>query len=357
MTSVDSDAVLALAGAGQALLNILEDAAAEKVRSQDGQKALLNILDDAALERHGLDQAHLAMLNLLEDSAAERDSVQDGQNALLNILDDLAVERSRVETVNLELGHEIDEHRLAEQALRESTDELARSNSDLEMFAYAASHDLSEPLRAISGPISLLAKRYGGALDSEADQLIEFAVDGCQRMQALINDLLTYSRVGRFDTDVRTVDCAAIAEEVVLTLSTVIADSGATVEIAPGLPLVRANATGVRHVLQNLLSNAIKFSANANKPYVRVEAERAAEAWRITVTDNGIGISPEHRTRIFGLFKRLHTRDTYPGTGVGLALVKKIIEQHRGLIGVDDAACGSGSVFWFTLPAAEEASP
>ena len=227
--------------------------------------------------------------------------------------------------------------------------ELDRSNDELQQFAYAASHDLSEPLRAISGPVSLLARRYHDQLGPEADKLIDFTVDGCQRMQQIIDGLLAYSRVGRLESTFRPVDCNVVMNGVMAALGPAIEESGATVSVGT-LPTVAAEANQLGQVLQNLVSNALKFVRPGVAPIVSVQADQGDDGWRLSVTDNGIGIAPEHRDRIFGMFKRLHSREQYPGTGIGLALVKKIVERHSGQIGVEDGPDGVGSRFWFTLP-------
>lgn len=238
----------------------------------------------------------------------------------------------------------------AERDLDIAMAELARSNDELEQFAYVASHDLSEPLRAISGPISFVARRYRGRLDPEADEFIAFAVDGCQRMQQLIDGLLAYSRVGRLETPLGPVDCNLVMNGVLASLGPAIVESGAIVQVGD-LPVVTAEANQLGQVLRNLVSNAIKFVPTGRTPEVSVEANLVGDRWRFTVTDNGIGIAAEHRERIFGMFKRLHSREEYVGTGIGLALAKKIVERHGGSIGVEDGPGGVGSRFWFTLPA------
>jgi PAS domain S-box-containing protein len=227
--------------------------------------------------------------------------------------------------------------------------QLARSNEELEQFAYIASHDLSEPLRAISGPISLLARRYGDQLDAEADQFIEFAVDGCRRMQAMIDDLLALSRAGRVDGEVQAVDCNLLVQSVVAGLGPRIAETGAIVRVDP-LPTAAGQPTQLGQVFQNLISNALKFIPPGVVPKVVVSAERVGDEWDFSVTDNGIGIEARHRDRIFGMFKRLHSRDEYAGTGIGLALCKRIVEREGGRIGVEEAPSGQGSRFWFALP-------
>jgi PAS domain S-box-containing protein len=229
--------------------------------------------------------------------------------------------------------------------------ELARSNDELAQFAYVASHDLAEPLRAISGPLSMVARRYQGELDEEAHQFIGFAVDGCRRMQSLIDGLLVMSRVGRLEGDTGPTDSAAVVRSVLTSLGPTIDQTGTAVEVGD-LPMVLAEPEQLGRVVQNLISNGIKFVPAGVTPRISVTAEPDGAEWRFSVTDNGIGIEPRHRDRIFGMFKRLHGRDAYPGTGIGLALVKKIVERHGGQVGVDDAPTGTGCRFWFTLPTA-----
>jgi light-regulated signal transduction histidine kinase (bacteriophytochrome) len=245
-------------------------------------------------------------------------------------------------------------------ALESANIQLERSNEELEQFAYIASHDLSEPLRAISGPISLLARRYRDQLDPEADQFIEFAVDGCRRMQAMIDDLLAFSRAGRIDGEVEQVDCNLLVNRVIAGLGPRIAETGAIVRVNP-LPTVASQPIQMAQVFQNLISNALKFVAPGVAPEVVVSAERIGDEWDFSVADNGIGIEPRHRERIFGMFKRLHNRSEYEGSGIGLALCKRIVERGGGRMGVDEAPSGQGSSFWFALPiaapiAAKEAS-
>lgn len=304
----------------------------EGVKQTSIQLALMNILEDMDADRGHLDAMHGAMLNILEDARDEKALVEQGQMALLNILDDLDGEKAKVDRANRE---------------------LERSNSELEQFAYVASHDLSEPLRAISGPISLLARRYSGHFDAEADEFIEFAVDGCARMKTMIDDLLAYSRVGRVEGQAKTVDTNDVLAQVLENLATLIAENEARVESAD-LPVVVAEATQLGEVFQNLISNGLKFVPPGVTPHISITAERKASHWRFTVVDNGIGIDARHRDRIWGMFTRLHTREEYRGTGIGLALVKKIVERHGGEIGVEDPATHQGSTFWFTLPATEE---
>jgi light-regulated signal transduction histidine kinase (bacteriophytochrome) len=296
-----------------------------------------------------------ALLNILEDSVDEKARLKETQSAILNMLEDLDTEKARIDDTNAELRTEMSERRRTEKILQRRTEDLASSNADLEQFAYVASHDLSEPLRAISGPIQLLARRYEGQLDAEADEYIGFAVDGCQRMQAIINGLLAYSRVGRLEGNLAPVDCNLIVTAALSGLASVIDETDAEISVGQ-LPTVRADVIQLSLVFQNLISNGLKFMAPGVRPHVVVGAEQLGKAWRFTVTDNGIGIEPQHRERIFGMFKRLHGREDYAGTGIGLALVKKILERHGGTIGIDTRPEG-GSCFWFTLDKEEDITP
>jgi light-regulated signal transduction histidine kinase (bacteriophytochrome) len=216
-----------------------------------------------------------------------------------------------------------------------------------------ASHDLQEPLRKVASFCQLLQQRYGGQLDERADQYIGFAVDGARRMQALINDLLAFSRVGRADRPHAPVDCNALLERARDDLSAAIEASGAAVEAGP-LPTVEGDASLLRLVFQNLLGNAIKFRGEA-PPRVRVDATREDGEWRFSVADNGIGIDPEYAERIFIIFQRLHPRSSYEGTGIGLAMCRKIVEYHGGRMWLDTANGDAGSRFCFTLPAGDAA--
>jgi signal transduction histidine kinase len=235
----------------------------------------------------------------------------------------------------------------------EERNDLARSNQELEQFAYVASHDLQEPLRKVASFSQLLQQRYGGQLDERADQYIEFAVDGALRMQNLINDLLAFSRVGRVEQPHGDVDCGELVARVQVDLATSIEESGATIEAGP-LPTVRGDAGLLRLVFQNLIGNAIKFRADA-APVVRLSAEREDGLWRFRCEDNGIGIDAEYADRIFVIFQRLHPRSNFEGTGIGLAMCRKIVEYHGGHMWLDTESAGAGSAFCFTLPADDPA--
>lgn len=250
---------------------------------------------------------------------------------------------------------DITERRRAEEALQERTDELARSNRDLEQFAYVASHDLQEPLRAVAGPLQLLQRRYQGQLDARADEYIGHAVEGAGRMQALIEDLLTYSRVGRADNAFQPTGCEAALDYALKNLSAALEEAGAQVHRGP-LPAVRAIAPQLSLLFQNLVGNAIKFRRKEGPVEIRVAAEPHGEGWLFRVEDNGIGIDAQYFERIFLIFQRLHTRRDYPGTGIGLALCKRIVERHGGRIWVESEP-GRGTTFFFTLPGQRGSEP
>jgi signal transduction histidine kinase len=230
---------------------------------------------------------------------------------------------------------------------KQAQEELARSNQDLEQFAYVASHDLQEPLRMVATYTQLLAERYRGQLDDNADKYIHYAVDGALRMQTLVQDLLTFSRVGRQVTDLQSTDCNVVVDRAVQNLQTAVDESGAHVTHGH-LPTVLADGSQLLQVFQNLIGNAIKFRGS-EPPALHVSASKKGREWIFAVADNGIGIAPEHAETIFVIFKRLHTRTEYPGSGIGLSVCKKIIERQGGRIWVESQP-RQGSTFKFTLP-------
>ena len=245
------------------------------------------------------------------------------------------------------------ERRRYEAALQARGEELARSNAELEQFAYVASHDLQEPLRMVASYTQLLARRYEGKLDAQADTYIRFAVDGARHMQALIHDLLALSRVGTHGRAAGPVDTGRVMAGVLRWLGRALEESGGEVVAGP-LPTVVADAGQLEQLFQNLLTNALKFRRPGIAPRVDVSALRMADgtpraAWRFTVRDNGIGFEPQFADQIFTVFQRLHTRAEYAGTGVGLAICRKIVERHGGTIWAEGKP-GEGSAFHFTLP-------
>jgi len=253
------------------------------------------------------------------------------------------------EEVLLEGFIDISERKRAEEELKRTAAELARSNAELEQFAYVASHDLQEPLRMVGSYAQLLEKRYKGKLDSDADDYIGFIVDGATRMRALINDLLAYSRVGTRGKTFEAIDCEAVFGRVIGNLEMAIEETNAVVT-RDRLPTVMGDELQLSQVFQNLVGNAIKFHGE-DRPLVHASSEQRGVEWVFSVRDNGIGVAPEHAERIFVIFQRLHGRGEYPGTGIGLAICKKIVERHGGKIWVESQP-GKGSTFYFTLPVA-----
>ena len=247
---------------------------------------------------------------------------------------------------------DVTEVKRAQQLLEERAKELERSNRDLQDFAYVASHDLQEPLRMVSSYVELLRRRYGDALDQDAQEYIAFAVDGTKRMQRLIQDLLEYSRVGTREQQLAPCDAKAVCARSLKNLEVAVKESDAQIAVSD-LPVVLADASQLTRLFQNLIGNAIKFSPDA--PEVTVNAESDGDFWRFEVRDNGIGIPEADRARVFAIFQRLNARSEFPGTGVGLAICQRIVERHGGRIWAESD--GEGSQFYFTLkkvPAGEK---
>jgi PAS domain S-box-containing protein len=250
------------------------------------------------------------------------------------------------------LGHycfmkDISDRKQAEVELQRQQQDLARSNAELQQFAYVASHDLQEPLRMITSYLELLQRRYRGQLDAKADLFIDFAVDGAARMQTLINDLLTYSRVGTGGKPLEQADCTEILQNALLNLQVAIAESQAVITQDP-VPVIRGDSVQLTQLFQNLISNAIKFRQQTI-PQIHIGCEQRNGQWVFSVRDNGIGIEPQYLDRIFLIFQRLHSRTEYPGTGIGLAVCKRIVERHGGQLWVE-SSFGEGSTFYFTFP-------
>lgn len=242
---------------------------------------------------------------------------------------------------------EITERKEAERQLKQLNADLARSNQELEQFAYIASHDLREPLRKINSFTELLAERYRGKLDGKADKYIGYITDGVDRMQQLIQDLLTYSRVGRHELVLEMTDLGELLDRTLMDLSEAIATENAAI-VVEKLPQVAVNPVQIRQLFQNLIANGIKFRRRES-PRIEINAKLEGEVWIVSVCDNGIGVEAQYAERIFAIFQRLHTREEYPGTGIGLAVCKKIVERHGGRIWMESTP-GEGTTFYFTLP-------
>jgi two-component system CheB/CheR fusion protein len=268
------------------------------------------------------------------------------------VVDARRIQRSREEGQLILLSiMDVTEIKHVEEVLKQRAD-LARSNVDLEQFAHAASHDLREPLRMVISFLQMISERYKGKLDKEGDEWIGYAVDGAERMQRLIEDLLMYAEVGREEKAMAPTNCAAILDEVRADLEAPIRENAAQIESGT-LPTVQAYPVEIRQLFQNLIGNAVKFRG-ATPPHIQINAKREGAFWLFSVADNGIGIEEAHRERIFAMFQRLHDRGRYPGTGIGLAVCRKIVSRLGGSIWVESEV-GKGSAFYFTIPADAEA--
>ena len=264
---------------------------------------------------------------------------------------ELAQAKEAAEKARDELEQRVKERTLelvvANEQLHRMTEDLIRSNKELEQFAYVASHDLKEPLRMVTSYVQLLSQRYRDKLDQNAKDFIDFATNGATHMYQLINDLLAYSRVGTRENPFELVDCEEVFHKSVNNLKVAVEESGAQVTHGP-LPRTIADFAQLEQLFQNLIGNGIKFHGK-EPPRVHISASPNGDHWIFSVRDNGIGIAPEYKERIFIIFQRLHAKDKYPGTGIGLAICKKIVERHGGQIWVESEA-GKGATFYFTLP-------
>ena len=279
----------------------------------------------------------LVMISDITEQKKVEDALQRAHNELEERVKERTMELTKT---NEKLQLEINE--------RERTEaELARSNAELQQFAYVASHDLQEPLRMVASYLQLLERRYKNQLDNDADDFIAYAVDGAIRMQRLINDLLTYSRVSTHGKEFKPTDCEEILRQTLANLQVVITENDAKVT-HDRLPVVMADDTQMGQLFQNLIANAIKFR-KAETPHIHISAEKRNSEWIFSIRDNGIGIEPEYKDRIFVIFQRLHNAAKYPGTGIGLSVCKRIVERHGGSIWVESEP-GKGSSFLFTIP-------
>ncbi|GHB10989.1 sensor histidine kinase [Streptomyces clavifer] len=293
-------------------------------------------------------------LNALTAASDKVRSGAFGSRIVVRGPSDVRAVAAAVEDMRRRLVAELAESQERETLLAEQTGELRRSNSELEQFAYVASHDLQEPLRKVASFCQLLEKRYGTELDARGKQYIDFAVDGAKRMQVLINDLLTFSRVGRVHESWKPVDLDRSLDRALANLALIVEESGTTVVRADPLPELLGDATSLAMVWQNLIGNAVKFRRPDVPCRITVGCVREGEEWHLTVADNGIGIAPEFADKVFVIFQRLHARDEYEGTGIGLALCRKIIEFHGGRIWLDPGPT-EGTLIHFTLPVVTDA--
>jgi signal transduction histidine kinase len=287
------------------------------------------------------EEAAIAALNLLEDVNGVKKELEASRQAILNMVQDLDKEKREVES--------------AKEKLEETNIKLEQSNKELQDFAYIASHDLREPLRKISAFGQLLQKSLKGKLDEDEEENFAFMIDGATRMQQMINDLLVYSRVTTKAKPLERVDLNAVIEDLKnVELAVQIEETGGVINVPEPLPPVQADPSQIHQLLQNLIGNGLKYYRKGLAPVITIRGRVVdGNMVRIEVQDNGIGIEEQYCTDIFGMFRRLHSREDYEGTGIGLAVCKKIVERHRGEIGVESNP-GEGSVFWFTMPGGEK---
>ena len=267
-------------------------------------------------------------------------------NGLIDLNQSLSRRRAALIQKNFELQTAENMLRERTRELAERVEDLARSNTELERFAYVASHDLREPLRMVTSYTKLLARRYKGRLDRDADEFINYAVDGAVRMEQLIEDLLLYSRMGVRDLLFKPVDCEIVLTRALANLQTALQESGALVTHDP-LPTVMGDDTQLVQVFQNLIGNGIKFRGEMT-PCVHVSVNERPEEWVFAIQDNGMGIDPQYADLIFVIFQRLHSRAEYSGSGIGLAICKKVVESHAGRIWLE-SQLGKGATFYFTI--------
>jgi len=297
--------------------------------------------------------ANTELFKRLSDGKIPRYSVETrcirktGEEVWVNLTGSVLGGRSG-ERQYLGMMEDISERRRMQDLLQKRAEDLARSNEELELFAYVASHDLQEPLRNVASCLQLLEKHYKNNLGPDADQYIHYAVDSAVRMKALIQDLLAYSRIATKARPPERIDCEHILDLTMNNLSSAIAEAGAVITHDP-LPTIFGDSTQLLQVFQNVVQNAVKFRGDET-PEIHVSAFRSGNGWTFSVKDNGIGIESRHLDRIFVIFQQLNKRNRYDGTGMGLAIVKKVIERHGGRIWVESKP-GVGTTFYFTIPA------
>jgi light-regulated signal transduction histidine kinase (bacteriophytochrome) len=337
----------ALEIAHRATLNILEDFAAEKRRMAGAERAVLNILEDFASEKCQLEEVQHSFLNILEDFSEEKRQLEGTQRAVLNVLEDFEEEKANVELVNEQLQKEVKERKFAEQEIQRSNRELRAANKELEAFSYSVSHDLRTPLRSIDGFSQALLEDYAERLDATALEHLHRVRRAAQRMAALIDDMLNLSRVTRCELHREKLDLSAMAKSIATEVQE--AEPGRQVEfvIENGLTAV-GDPQLLRAALENLLRNSWKYTSGHSTARIEFARGKEKEKHSFFVRDDGAGFDPRYADRLFGAFQRLHTAKEFPGTGVGLATVQRIIHRHGGEIWAEGAV-EKGATFFFTL--------
>jgi len=308
-----------------------------------GRKTML--LNARQIEQKGK-RSQLILL-AIEDITVRRQAEETLRKAHADLEQKVADRTAELAAANQKLREEIEGRKQTERLLASKAKELARSNADLEQFAYSASHDLREPLHVVAGFLGLLAKRCQGKIDAKGEDYIDQALKAVKRMEQMIDDILSYSRISTRGKEFEVTDCNSVLDQVLEDLKLAITESGASITRDP-LPTVMADSSQLARVFQNLIGNAIKFRGD-KPPQIRVGAKQHDNEWRFFVQDNGIGIPSKDCERVFLMFERLHDKSKYSGTGIGLAICKKIVERHGGRVWVESEP-GQGSTFYFTIP-------
>lgn len=342
----------------QATLNILEDLSQDKERQEDIQRATINILEDLDADKQLYHQTQQATLNILEDLAADKEWLEKIQRATLNILDDLDNEKNTAEARSVELSHEVTERKRAEsevqslnqqleQRVLDRTSQLQTANKELESFAYSVSHDLRAPLRTLDGFSQAMLEDYADKIDSQGQDYLQRIRTAAQRMGLLIDDILKLSRLTRGEVQRQPINLTTLATEVVEELKKAEPNRAVEVAITEGLTAI-GDVRLVRVVFENLLGNAWKFTGRQAEASIEVGLMQAEGGPAFFIRDNGVGFDPQHAGKLFGAFQRLHSPEEFPGTGIGLATVQRIVHRHGGKIWAESAV-GKGATFFFTL--------
>jgi signal transduction histidine kinase len=334
-------------GAQRAVLNILEDSAVEKTQFEEVQRSMLNILDDFASEKTQMEAAQGAMVNILDDFSEEKVRLEETQRAVLNILDDFELEKSKVEVVNQQLEKEIEERKRVETRIQGVNLELVSSNKELEAFSYSVSHDLRAPLRGIDGFSLALLEDYAEKLDENGKDYLNRVRAATQRMGILIDDMLNLSRVTRAELKLEKTNLGAVARSVAVELQKTQPERRAEFRIEEGIEAF-VDSHLMRIAFENLLGNAWKFTSKRDSTRIEFGGTQDNGGYTYYVRDNGAGFNPTYADRLFGAFQRLHDKSEFPGTGVGLATVQRIIHRHGGRIWAKSAV-ERGATFYFTL--------
>ena len=331
----------------KALINILDDFTNEKNISENTQRAVLNILDDYSDEKTVAEATQKAVINILDDFTYEKNISENTQRAVLNILDDYTNEKTQAAETQKAVINILEDYSIEKTNVQKMNTKLTSSNEEVEQFAYIASHDLQEPLRTVTNYIELLQTEYKGKLDTDADEYLDIIKGATVRMQALIKDLLSYSRIGK-EKNKTVVDCNILLREVMNDIFTSIKENKAKINFEQ-LPILNGYSSGLKSLFQNLISNSLKFRKSDTHPIINIVVRDEDREWLFSINDNGIGINKKYFDKLFIIFQRLHNREEYPGTGIGLAQCKKIVELHGGRIWVESEP-GNGSTFYFTIP-------